>query len=1131
MTFAGGQVVSVYRLRLDEFEQQVRQVEGRLASLGRGVPDLVVPVDVAGAKQAAELAKLNAKAATDQARAHETASKAADAAALRQQKLAQAQNATAASAQRLAQAEQGTVTAMQRSAQAAANAAAAQARAESAQLRLAQQQARLADGQQRGRGLTDAFKGSITELAGSFGLAAGGIGTLTAAIGVAGAAMLDTAERARTIKLALGDLGAADLARVDAAAVTLSARFGEDITKQVSAARVVMQAFSTDGAGAMDVLAAGFDAGLNSAEDLLDTLQEYSPYFKALGLDADDTLNILQRGMANGARNTDFIGDAVKELGIRLGELGTAAKLEPLNAELAELVRQIQAGEVSGPAAFQGIVEGINAIEDPVARQTAGVTLFGTKFEDLGVQAIAAMGDVDNALISTAGATDQLNNRIETLGEIAPRVFAALGQALQPVNQFVLDGANGLLTLGNAAQQAGAQALASGGSFAQYTAAVGGSRAAVEQVLAANQGLLSALDATGLGIGTQVAGVLRLVAGNEQLTRSQYEAAQAMVAQGVAADAALSRVQAQAGAYQALDATLAQAGGSLDQFRGQMIALAAASDGNVAQLQVLVTAYNAGDITAQQFAASLAALEQSTLAGANAAQQAADADTNAAGAKLDAADAAITYADAIDQSTDALAENLARTLESEFQTQRLNEAQGRLASLGSAVASGLLTAGQAAGQLAAQYGIASAEALRLINMQAQLARSTAVTKAGLSGVPEAYMGAALGGRASGNIGPSTAALEQIATQTEAAQQRYQAAVATFERQERQLASKGGGAGGGRGGGGGKASPQAKAAQQTNAEMARLDEQRIEQARETARRLEELARDHAERELAINAEYARKQLEAERGLRVQSLNSRADFYDQLTRSTPDIGEEAAQGLAAAYEAAFTEAQKFAQAGQAQLAASYLQLRQQQIGDELSFQQAVAAAKEKKDQAEVDRLNRIEALRKQARDEELKQLVEGGDANVTARDDALTAEQQAFRDRTAEITAAQADKEAKLLASEDKIRAKMAETNQALAERVRLTQQVASLTGASQPTAPTLPQAQAQPPATTTTPLAPTAPGAPVVVDAVAQGVQLASLITEVQRLAGVVEAQQGTLASIASATAETARKVNATRSGS
>lgn len=322
-------------------------------------------------------------------------------------------------------------------------------------------------------GVGDELKGVIG-FAGPATLAVGG---LTAALTTAGAAMLETAERAKVIKQTLGELDPADLEAVDRAAVLLSTRFGADLTKQMAAARVVMQAFGVDGAGAMDIITAGFAGGLNSADDLTDTLQEYGTFFAALGLSADDTLNIIQRGLANGARNTDYIGDAVKELGIRLGEAGTAGKLAPLSAELAGLVEQFQAGAIGGPEAFQAIVSGIAAIEDPVAQQAAGVALFGTKFEDLGIQAITAMGQVDEALIRTAGAADQAGQRITSLGEIFPRLFAGLGQALQPVNDGLIGIANNVLqfvTAGDQAAAMAAQIAGSAGSYAEYRAQLAG---------------------------------------------------------------------------------------------------------------------------------------------------------------------------------------------------------------------------------------------------------------------------------------------------------------------------------------------------------------------------------------------------------------------------------------------------------------------------------------------------------------------------------------------------------------------------------------------------------------------------------------------------------------------------------
>jgi phage-related protein len=128
----------------------------------------------------------------------------------------------------------------------------------------------------------------------------------------------------------------------------------------------------------------------------------------------------------------------MKEFNIKLREVGTGSALDKIDPQLAAITRGFQSGKIAGDEAFSLITARLAAIEDPIAQRAAGVALFGTKFEDLGEDVILAMGQVDQSLITSAGAVDQAGSKITSLGEIFPRVFGALGTALLPANDAIL---------------------------------------------------------------------------------------------------------------------------------------------------------------------------------------------------------------------------------------------------------------------------------------------------------------------------------------------------------------------------------------------------------------------------------------------------------------------------------------------------------------------------------------------------------------------------------------------------------------------------------------------------------------------------------------------------------------------
>lgn len=1136
MAYAAGPVVSEYRLSLAKLDGDIGAIERRLRAIRP--PQLAsVSVETSGTRQAAEIGRLNAQVAAQQARALAEQQRASLLAATGQQRLAQAQNATAVSAQRVTQAEQQTAQALARTARETANAAAAQSRAEAAQLRLAAAQQRAAQG---GESWLQNLAGSNQRLTSMVGT----IGTVGAALGGLGAAFA-----------AVQGVGAAiDFARTGASIDAARQSFDNLARSAGTSGQALLASLNEAAAGTVantDLIKSSNTALLLLGSDVASQLPQLLAVAKAsaqtLGTDVGQVFDSLVTGISRGS--TELIDNA-----------GITVKAAEAYAAYAQQVGA-SADSLSASQKQQAILNAVLTSGQQIIAQTAG-----------GTESAAASFQRADASLANLTASAQV-----AAANIGAPLAGAFATAAEGADLLI----RRLSGQSNAFGQQAAQVTALAPSYEAYRAQIDGTNTAIEGVILRQQGWVSALNAFAPGLGTAGAQLLQYTTQTRALTEAQFLHAQALVASGVAQEEAVARAEALGGTFQAMETSLAQAGGALDGYRGQLLGLIAANEQNAGSIQVLLAAYNAGDITTQQFEASLAALGISTQAGAAAALEHAGALEAETAATQTAEQAAM--ADALAKMEQAAAAELTATRHDE-----LAEAiRAAAASGGSAISAAAAIAGQF-------NGVEAPAIVNLINLHRQLqaaragqtvAANVATRRGRDGGLDEARTG---GGQAPGLTRAQLARIEEQKAQKFQAQLQAEITRATgttadrlalvnaelakaprlsqaalqlevekarlLKQQADEAARAAKGAGGG--GGGSAKSPAVKAAEQEARDLARLDEKRAELSEETREKLEDLALDHgerlatiaqqsAERQLQIQRQYAERQLEAERGLRVSSLNSRADFYDTLTQSTPEIGQQAAEGLAAAYEAAFAQAQQYAQNGQAQLAASYLQLRQRQISDELSYQQAVARAREEGDQGEVARLARIEELRRQAREEELKQLLEGGDQNVAARDEALAAEgeksaealaaeEQRYLEQAGKITGASADKALKLAADEAKIRGELAATNTVMSEQLRLSQQLAG----ARPAAPGagLPQAQAQAsaPAPAAAQAAPSAltPGAagPVTVLDPQVAAQLATLGANVERLAGTVEAHGNALAQIVSATQDTARRVGAGRSG-
>jgi hypothetical protein len=512
----------------------------------------------------------------------------------------------------------------------------------------------------------------------------------------------------------------------------------------------------------------------------------------------------------------------------------------------------------------------------------------------------------------------------------------------------------------------------------------------------------------------------------------------------------------------------------------RMTELAGTSDANRLAVVANAQAYADGRISAAELAGAIAALEQ-----AQAAQAAASAESN--GATLGLADSLIAAAGAIEGTTLASRAQKAALEAAAAAAFEAENADKSLADQARAAASELLGAGAAGASAAAQLASSSSQ---IDVMTAALYRLLAAKQAALGG------GGALGGLGGvvKGAGQATAAMRTL-------NKVYNAGPLA----PRPTGGGGGGGGGrGAGGGGGGASAATKAAdaeiKAAQDRAAKVDEIE-ERARETALAAEEA---YQEERLSVIERYNEAVLEAQRDLQAESAGSRADFYDSLTQS--DVPPEIAQQLSAAYETAFAEAQRLSQAGQAALAADYLALKQDQIAAEQKFQEAVQAAREKGDKAEVARLEQIKRLRDAEFAARESNLMAEGDQNVEARDAGLTdaevKRQEALADAQAATAKAALDAEGKTLEA-----ARL--TNDTYLERLRLLQQIGPQAGG----VPALP-AVAAPDATATAtalPAAPTGGGAVPVSDAtVAELVrQSISTMQAVERAVGRIN-QRGTV---------------------
>lgn len=257
-----------------------------------------------------------------------------------------------------------------------------------------------------------------------------------------GESLGDVSEKLSTVIQMTDDLDNASLAKVTKSAIALDDVFGFDVKESMRAVNSLMDQFGITSDQAFNLIVQGAQNGLNQNDDLLDTINEYSVQFKSAGYTADDMFNMLANGAESGTWSVDKLGDAVKEFNIRLSD-GTADEyLKDLGVDVGEVVEQFTAGGPEAQKAIGTIMDAIMSCDDATLQYQAGVGLFGTMWEDLGADTVAALMTTEGAISSTSDAMarmdsaayDTLESSLSQLGRtIKAEVVQPIADKLIPV--------------------------------------------------------------------------------------------------------------------------------------------------------------------------------------------------------------------------------------------------------------------------------------------------------------------------------------------------------------------------------------------------------------------------------------------------------------------------------------------------------------------------------------------------------------------------------------------------------------------------------------------------------------------------------------------------------------------------
>ena len=251
--------------------------------------------------------------------------------------------------------------------------------------------------------------------------------------------MNDIANAISTINQQMYDnVSGEQLKNVTEQAFMLRDTFEYDIPESTRAANAIIDQFGTDAEYAMNLIATGAQNGLDYSGELLDTISEYSSQFAKVGFSADDMFNIMQKGADTGAWNLDKVGDAIKEMSIRVvdGSETTAVAFGNLGLDAQEMAAKFASGGDTARDAFFETVSALANMDDKVQQNIAGVGLFGTMWEDLGPDVVLQLASISDGAYATKDAFENINNvKYNNLSSALEGVMRKVDVALLPIGE------------------------------------------------------------------------------------------------------------------------------------------------------------------------------------------------------------------------------------------------------------------------------------------------------------------------------------------------------------------------------------------------------------------------------------------------------------------------------------------------------------------------------------------------------------------------------------------------------------------------------------------------------------------------------------------------------------------------
>jgi len=207
-----------------------------------------------------------------------------------------------------------------------------------------------------------------------------------------------------------GDKSQEELETITLSALKIQRVFKEDYKQAIVAAETLTKNFGISSNEAFDFITAGFQKGLNSSDDFIDSINEYAVQFKEGGTNASQFFSLLESGLQGGVFGTDKAADLFGEFRKRIqdGSKSTVESLKLIGLNSDEMAKRLGNGTMTVAEAFNIVIDRLKKTTDSSKVMQAGTGLLGTQFEDLGQTAVLSIDLAKSSIDDFAGKLQEM---------------------------------------------------------------------------------------------------------------------------------------------------------------------------------------------------------------------------------------------------------------------------------------------------------------------------------------------------------------------------------------------------------------------------------------------------------------------------------------------------------------------------------------------------------------------------------------------------------------------------------------------------------------------------------------------------------------------------------------------------